>query len=99
MNIKQLSTIALACYYLTLVTLAGSKMVETVFTGSILISKGTTVSQLKRQQQELLAEKQRLQQELAHAQSLSRLDKTMLAAYSPITTPIVLEVPSTVALR
>lgn len=99
MTIKNISTIAITCYYLTLATVVGTKIVETVFTGSILIGKGSTVSQLKQEKQTLANEKQRLQQELAQAQSLSQLDQVQLAAYSPITTPIVLEVPSTVALR
>lgn len=99
MNIKSLTKIAITCYYLTLACIVGTKVVETVFTGSILIGKGSTVSQLKQEKQSLLAQKQRLQQELAQAQSLAQLDEVQLAAYSPITTPIVLEVPSTVALR
>lgn len=99
MTIKRLTTLAVTCYYLTLATIVGTKIIETVFAGSVLVGKGSTVSQLKQEQQTLLAEKQRLQQELAQAQSLSQLDQTQLAAYSPITTPIVLEVPSTVALR
>lgn len=99
MTIKHLTKLAVTCYYLTLATIVGTKVIETVFTGSILIGKGSTVNQLKQEQQTLLTEKQQLQQQLAAAQSLSQLDGTQLAAYSPITTPIVLEVPSTVALR
>jgi hypothetical protein len=99
MNIQRITTVAITCYYLTLATLVSVKIVETVFSGSILIGKGAKVSQLKQEKQTLLQTKQRLEEELASAQSLANVDQNQLAAYSPIATPIVLEVPSTVALR
>lgn len=99
MNIKQLSTIFITCYYLVLASLVAVKVVETVFTGSVLINKGAKVAELKQEKQNLLKAKQRLEEQLASAESLANLDQTQLAAYSPIAEPIILEIPSTVALR
>lgn len=99
MTIKKIGTIIALSYYLTIATVISFKVVETVFTGSVLIGKGATVSELKQQKAALLQEKQMLNEQLAQAESLSNLDQSQIASFNAISNPIVLEVPSTVASR
>jgi len=99
MKIQQIGSIIAISYYLTIATVVSVKMVETVFSGSVLVGKGTTVSELKQQKQALLQQKQLLSEQLAQAESLTKLDQTQVASFNAISNPIVLEIPSTVASR
>jgi hypothetical protein len=99
MTVQKIGTLLAISYYLTIATVVSFKVVETVFSGSILVGKGSKVAELKAQKHDLLQEMQLLNEQLAQAESLSQLDESQIASFNAISNPIVLEVPSTVASR
>jgi hypothetical protein len=80
-----MKTTAIKIYYLFLSTLIFAAAVQTIYTGSIHISSGRELAKLEKQQQQLVNQKQKLEQQVALASSLNTANQFALAQqYQPV---------------
>lgn len=97
---KKVKNTLILSFYFTLVLVLSVQVVETVFAGSILISKSRTVQQLTAQKSQLEEKNSQLQLQYTAATSLASISQTdKLDGYTQIVNPIIVEVPTTVAQR
>jgi hypothetical protein len=99
-KMTKITKVTIICFYVTVLSILSVKVVETVFSGSVLVGKSNTLSQLRIQKSQLEQEKSALQEQLGHSTSLAIVTKAdTVKSYVPIDTPIVLEVSTTVASK
>lgn len=91
-----MKTSLIKLYYLFLATVVFGAVVQTIYTGSVHISSGRELAKLEKQQQALASQKQKLEQQVAVAGSLTSITQFALAQqYQPIVAPIPVTVTST----
>lgn len=76
-------------YYLIVGCFLSLQVLYTIYANSLIVSRGQQIQELLEQQQQLVLEKQLLEQRLSEAYSLSRIKQQAEAAgYIPISRPL-----------
>ena len=87
-------------YYAVLFTILATKVVQTVYTGSLFVHRSHQLNALSTQNQILIEENYELTTELSQATSLhSLISSATLDGYSEIKNPIVITDNALVALK